>query len=195
MIDNLVKLVGDVAGSAISDNSEVPNEKNEVAIQSAAEGVFDGLKDYAAGGGIPQIVNMLAGDNANQGISGSLVNNVQSSVVSSLMEKAGIKNAVAQRIAGQLVPTVLGALTKNANAPSNTSNTGFSIDSLLSSITGGKTDGISVSSLLDKFVGNGDGKFDLNDIAGLFSKKSSDKQGDSDGGGLLGALGGLLGGK
>jgi hypothetical protein len=89
-----------------------------------------------------------------------------------------------------LVPTVLSALTKNTKDPNNQA---FGINSILSSITGGKTDGIDVQGLLDKFAGGSDGKFDLSDVMNFLGKgKGSGNSQGNNGGGILGALGNLF---
>ncbi|MDR0505427.1 MAG: DUF937 domain-containing protein [Dysgonamonadaceae bacterium] len=189
MINNLVNLVQQLSGKAIINNPEIPNEQNNTVIQSATEGIFKGLQNQAMSGGLGQILNMF-NSSGNNSISDTLSRNVQSAVVSSLMEKSGIKSGIAKGIASQLVPLVLSALSKHATDPKNSN---FNISDILSSLTGGQTKGMDIGSLLDKFAGNGDGKLDLNDVTSFFSKKSSG--GKSNEGGIMGALGSLLGGK
>ena len=194
MIDNLINLVQQFSGDAVTNNPDIPKDKNNAVIQSVTDGIFKGLQNQASEGGLNQILGLFSSSGDNSGIIGSLSKSIQTTVVSSLMDKVGIKNDIAKGIAVQLVPSVLGALSKNAADPKNS---GFNVNTILSSITGGKTKGIDVQNLLDKFAGGDDGKFDLGDVMNLLGKgKSNSSEGNSDGGGgLLGALGGLLGGK
>jgi len=190
MIENLLGLVKEYAGSAVVNNPSVPNTKNNLAIQSIAEGVLGGLKQEASGSGFGNIVGMLT---SGGNVSKSVTNTVQTSVIDSLMSKVGINNTLAKSIAAQVVPSVLNSLSHKA---SDAKNTTFDVGSILSSLTGGKTKGIDVQSLVDHSVGNGDGKLDLNDVLSFFSKtQSGTAKNQQSGGGLLGALGGLLGGK
>jgi hypothetical protein len=95
---------------------------------------------------------------------------------------------LAKSIAAQIVPTILSALSKHTTDPNNSS---FNVGDILSSLTGGKTNGIDVQGLLNKFAGGADGKFDLNDVADMLGKGGK----TSGVGGLLGSLGGLFGKK
>ncbi|MDR1747106.1 MAG: DUF937 domain-containing protein [Tannerella sp.] len=187
MIDKLLGLVQEFAGSAVVENPAVPNSKNDLAVKSIADGILGGLKQEATGSGFGNIVGMLTkGGN----VSSSVMNAVQGSVIDNLMSKVGISSTVAKSIAKQVVPSILGSLSRKA---ADAKNTHFDAGSILSSLTGGKTKGFDIQSLVDKGIGNGDGKLDLNDVISLLGKSQSSSGGNS-GGGLLGALGGLLGG-
>lgn len=191
MANNLLGLVQQIAGDALVNNAAIPETKTKTAIESITDGIFSGLKTEATGGGLGQIIGMFSSGGK---VSNSLVNNVQTSVISSLMDKVGITNSVAKTIAAQVVPAILSALSKGASDPKNKD---FDAAGMLSSLTGSKGSGIDFKSLLDKGIGNGDGKLDLNDVIGLLGEKSngSTSNASSQSGGLLDALGGLLGGK
>ena len=192
MIDNLLGLVQQFAGGAVNNNPEVPEDKKSSIVESAATGLLKGFqKEATTPDGISQIVGLFGGGGSSgNSISNAFSQNIQSAVISSLMDKVGIKNSLAKSIAGQLVPSILGAL-------SNSKKEGINVGNILSSIVGDKASG---GSLLDKLAGGEDGKFDLGDAMGLLGKltgnKKEEKQSSEGGlGGLLGGLGGLLGGK
>jgi len=174
MLEDLLQgLVQQHAGSAVINNPAVPNEKNESAISSITDGILSGLKQHAAGGGLNSIIGMLT--NSGQ-VDDATSQNVQGSVIDSLMGKLGLGKGAASGIAASIVPSILGALSKNSADKSNTS---FDPSSILSSLTGGKTAGMDIAGLVDKGFGNGDGKLDLNDLTSalgnlgnLFGKKS-----------------------
>ncbi|GHT62250.1 hypothetical protein FACS189451_06140 [Bacteroidia bacterium] len=174
MLENLVKdLVNQYAGSAVVNNPSIPNEQNESAISSITDGILGGLKQQAAGAGLNSIIGMLTkGGNVDAATS----QNVQGSVIDSLMSKLGIGKGVASNIAAQIVPAALGALSHNT---ADKSNTNFDLSGILSSLTGGKTNGVDIAGLVDKGFGNGDGKLDMNDLTSalgnlgnLFGKKA-----------------------
>ena len=174
MLEDLLQgLVQQHAGSAVINNPDVPNEQNESAISSITDGILGGLKQHAAGGGLGSIIGMLT--NSGQ-VDATTSQNVQGSVVDSLMGKLGIGKGIASGIAASIVPSILGSLSKNSADKSNTS---FDPSSILSSLTGGKTAGMDIMGMADKMIGNGDGKLDLNDLTSalgnlgnLFGKKS-----------------------
>jgi hypothetical protein len=173
MLDNLLNdLVKQYAGSAVIDNPSIPNEKNESAISSITDGILGGLKQQATGAGLSSIIGMLT---KSGHVDETTSQNVQGSVVDSLMGKLGLGKGVASSVASQIVPAALSALSKNTVDKNNTS---FDLSSILGSLTGGKTNGLDIASLVDKGIGNGDGKLDMNDITSalgnlgnLFGKK------------------------
>lgn len=184
MLDNLVKLVQQYAGDAVVNNNAIPNEKNDSVIQETAGSILQSLQGMSNSGQLGQVVEMFT----DKGAGNTLTQNIQGNVVSSLMNKLGISGSTAQNVAAQLVPTVLSALSKNTNDPNNHE---FNINSVLSSVTGGKTAGIDVQGMLDKYAGGADGKFDLSDVVNFLNKGKGNSSGN-EGGGLLGALGNLL---
>jgi hypothetical protein len=210
MVDQLLSLVKEYADEAVVKNPSVPDAKNGVAIQSIADGILSGLQSEAAGKGFGSIVGMLtSAGNVNNTVS----KGVQQSVASSLSSKAGLGGNVAQSIAVQIVPSILNSLShKSADA----SNSNFDIGGILSQLTGGKTAGLNIQSLIDSGIGNGDGRLDLNDVIALLGKKggsvttsavtatnkkvkkvnsAASSQSGFDIGSLLGGLGKLFGGK
>ena len=197
MIDNLLGLVQQFAGNTVNNNPEVPEDKKKSVIESAAAGLLNGFqKEATTTEGISQIIGLFGGgSSSNSGVSNAFSQNIQSSVVSSLIDKVGIKSELAKNIAGQLVPVVLSALT-------NSKKEGINVGGMLSSIVGDKASeaGGSLKGMLDKLAGGDDGKFDLGDAMGILGKLTGNKNdgNQSSGGGLgdlLGGLGGLLGGK
>ena len=50
MLENLLDLVKQHAGSAIIDNPAIPNQHNEAAISEAGNSIMDGLKKMIASG-------------------------------------------------------------------------------------------------------------------------------------------------
>lgn len=188
MVNDLLKLVQQVAGDSIEKDKNIPKDQTKNAIQSITDGVFGGLKQEALGGGLGNIINMFSSKGNN--ISDSITKTVQASVVNSLMDKIGIKNTAAKSIANQLVPQILALLSKFGG---DSKNKDFNAGELLAQLTGGKTKGLDLKNILDQGIGNGDGKFDLSDLTSLLGN-AGNKNKSSGGGGLLDALGGLLGG-
>ena len=48
MLDQLIKLVEQNAGSAIVQNKAIPDQHNQAAINTVAEQIFSGLKNQAS---------------------------------------------------------------------------------------------------------------------------------------------------
>lgn len=182
MIDSLLGVVKQFAGDAVANNSAIPKNQTNSALQSITDGILGGLKNEATGGNLEQVVGIFTSGNVNK----SLSSTIQTSVVNSLMDKIGIQNAAAKKVAAQVVPLVLGALSNKSSD--------VNLASILGSVTGSSKG--NAQSLLDQ---DGDGKLGLSDIASLLGKSASSGKSSNSGnsglGGLLGGLGGLLGNK
>ena len=170
MLDNLLNdLVKQHAENAVVNNPSIPNEKNESTIGSITDGILSGLKQQAVGGGLSNIIGMLTKSGQ---VDETTSQNVQNSVIDSLIGKLGIAKSAASNIAAQIVPATLGALSKNTADKNNKS---FDLSNILSSLTGGKTDGMDIAGFVDKQFGNADGKLDLGDLTSalgnFFGKK------------------------
>ena len=171
MLENLISLVKENAGDAIVNNPEVPNDKNDKAIEVTGHSIVDTLKSAISGGDISQLTSLF-NDNSNNAGTSKLAGNAKHSVVSSLIEKLGLSPEVAQKIAQTVVPLVMAKLVDKTKNPNDSS---FNLQDILGKLTGGEG-GFDIGSALGK----------LND-----SDTSNDKTGKS--GSLGNVLGGLFG--
>ena len=159
MLDQLIKLVEQNAGSAIVQNKAIPDQHNQAAINTVAEQIFSGLKNQASQGNVQQLAGMF------QGGSSSLTNNpivtqLISSVAGSVASKFGVSKEAAQSMASSLLPTVMNQLVNKTNDPKDNS---FDLGGIMKSVTGNS--GFDVSSMLGKAGGLGDM------LGGMFGKK------------------------
>ena len=171
MFDNLLELVKGNAGDAIVNNSAVPNEQNDAVINHASGSIMDSLKSQLAGGNLADILSTLGGKSGMA--NNPVVSNMISSVTSSLMVKFGLSNEAASSVSSGLVPNVMTQLVSKTNDPTDSS---FDLDGILNSLTGGKTQGMDLTSMLS-------GGGNIKDLAGKFSGT----------GGIGGMLGNLFG--
>lgn len=190
MLDQLIQLVRENAQDTVVANPAVPNEQNDAVIGEATHSIASGLQDALANGNVKEVMGLF---NSNGQIDSQnpVVNNISGNLISSLTQKFNLNGGTAASIAGSLIPAVLGSLVKKTNDPSNS---GFSLDSIFSSLTGGSTNGMNLGGLLGKFAGgldkDGDGDVDMQDLVGMISNGAKQQQGS---GGLGGLLGGLFG--
>lgn len=174
MLENLIDLVKQNAGSAIINNPAIPNEHNDAAINVAGSSIMDGLKKMISQGNVQDVVNLFnhqGGDIANapatQQLSGGLIQ--------SLMDKFGLDKNAASGITSNLLPQVLQKLVHKTNDPNDSS---FDIQSILSNVTGGQSgNGFDLQSLIGKFTqgGNnnnssGESKGIMDTVTQLFGK-------------------------
>ncbi|MCA0431370.1 MAG: hypothetical protein LCH32_12795 [Bacteroidetes bacterium] len=132
MINNLINLVKEHACDAIINNSAIPNEKNNEAISSTANSIFDTLKNQAIGGNLNNVIGMF--NNSSTNLNSTISNNV----VTDLMQKFNLDNTQANQIAGSLIPKVLDNLVKKTNDSNDNS---FDLQDILKNI-GGSNSGI-----------------------------------------------------
>lgn len=131
MLDQLIKIVKESAGDAIINNPAIPNEKNDLAINTAASSIFDNLKDQVGGGGLSSLMDMFTGGGAAS--SGSIVDKLTSGVGKDLMAKLGIDQATAMGIVSQLIPVVMSKLKNKTNDPNDKS---IDLEGIIGSLTG-----------------------------------------------------------
>ena len=164
MLDELVKLVEQHAGSHIINNPAIPDQYNQAAIKDVASQIFNGLQNQASSGNLTQIISMFQGGGGSSLSNNPVVSNIISSVASSLSSKFGVSPQAAQKMASGLLPTVMNQLVSKANNPADSS---FDLGGILQTVSGNS--GLDVGSLISQVTGNS-------------------------GGSLLGGLGGMLGG-
>ena len=67
MLDNLFDMIKGLAGDAVINNPEVPNEHNDAVVAEATNTVAGGLQNLAAGGGLQSILSLFGGGGQQQG--------------------------------------------------------------------------------------------------------------------------------
>lgn len=166
MLDQLMDLVKKHAGDAVVSNPDIPNEKNDAAIQETSSSLFSGLQNMLSQGDLKDILKTFSGqgdsNNAvNQQLSGGLIQN--------LMDKFGLDKQQAGNVADKVVPNVMNDMVAKTNDPKDNS---FDIQGIFNSLSGGGTSGFNMQGLLDKIKGakldiDGDGDTDLQDLMAL----------------------------
>jgi len=217
MLDNLTDLVKGLAGDAVINNPEIPNEKNDEVVAEASHTVARGLQNMVAGGGLQNIISMFTGggQQSNGGqqsggglLSNPIVNMMIGHFASKLMNKFGLNSSQASNVSSNLIPNVMNGLINKTNDPNNSS---FTLDNLLHALTGGQStqvaqeqqasgdSGFSFQNLISKFTGggggNGGGSGGGGGIMDIFSKITNGAQNaqqQQGGGGLMNMIQGFF---
>lgn len=193
MLDQLLNLVKENAGDAVVNNPAVPNENNEGVMQEAVSSITGGLQKELANGGFQNVLKTLGGSGGSVE-NNPIVNNISGNFIDNITKKFGINSGTAKTIAASLIPLVMSKLIHKTNDQNDSS---FSLDSILGSLTGGKTSGVNLGGVLSSITGGGgldqnhDGKVDLNDLTSMVSGAAQNEQ--QSGGGILGAIKGMFG--
>jgi hypothetical protein len=149
MLDGILDLIKDQVIGAVK-KAGVPANKQQAAVETTTSTIMDGLKDHLSPDNISSIVSLFGGGSSAKAASNPMVASIQSSVVSALSEKVGLKPAIANTIASTVVPALMGLLSKKSNDP----NDSFDLGSLLKSFTGNSGGGVSgvLGDILGKFL-------------------------------------------
>ena len=199
MFEQLMDLVKQNSGEAIINNPAIPNEQNEEVMHAASGSIMDSLKGMMSGGGAASVLNLFNSQNSGADVTNHPVTqNVSSNLVSTLMNKFGIGGDKAGSIASMLIPMVMSKLVSKTNDSNDSS---FNIQGIFNSLSGNKTGGMDIGSLVSQFGGNAldknhDGKVDLSDLTAAFSGNSNnanDQNEQKGGGGIMDTLSGLFG--
>jgi hypothetical protein len=204
MFEQLLDLVKGHSQESIVNNPDVPNQHNEAVQQEATSSIMSTLQGMlgSGGNGAAQVLNLF-----NQSNSGADINNhpvaqsMSQNLIGSLMSKFGIGGNQAGGIASMLLPMVLNKLVGGASNSNAGGGGGLNIQSIFNSLSGGKTGGMDIGSLVSQFGGNAldknhDGHVDLADLTAAFAgggNAQPQQEQQSGGGGILDALSGLLG--
>ncbi len=169
MLENLNELVKESTQEAIVNNSAIPNEQNEAAIQAASGSIFDSLKQQLSSGNIGGLVDAFKGGN----VEGSAVVQDASSGFVDKLAGMGINLDSAKAIAASVIPGIVSKFINKTNDPNDSS---FNIQDVLTKISGD------------------DGKFQLSDLTDLFSgnKEGAPGEAKEGEGGIVDKLKGLF---
>ncbi len=195
MLEQLFNLVKEQAGSAIINNPDIPNDRNEEAVADVTNSVAGGLQNALAGGQFKDVLKLLGGQGGDLQ-NNPMANQLSGNAISSLMDKFGLNQGQAGSIVSNLLPGVLQNLISKTNNPNDNS---FDLQGIFSSLTGGTTSGLDLQGLLGKVTQgggldkDGDGDTDLNDVINMVKGGASQHQ-QSGGGGMMDIVKGLFGG-
>ena len=179
MLEELFNLVKGVA----AQNQTLPTTQKDDIAAEATNTVASGMRNMVAGGGLESLVSMFSNTNNQQNSGNGLMSNPIVSMMvghftEKLISKYNLNSHEASNVAGSMIPDVISNLVKK----SNEGNSGFSLENLLNSITGGK-----VAEVAPQQGNSGGG---LQDILSQLSGGNS----NSGGGGLMDIISQLAGG-
>ena len=164
MFDKLINLIRENAGTGIMNNNAIPNEKNEAAVETAGNSIVSTLRNALAGGRISDVLGFFKNGGSQ---SDPIVQEATSNYAQDLKQTVGLDDVAAQDAAAKLVPQTMTQLASRTADPSD--NT-FNIQEIFNSLSGGKTGGVNIQSLLNRFGDkDGDGDVDLQDLKSMFT--------------------------
>ena len=158
MLKELFDLVKGEATETVINNPDVPNQYNNDVVAEATNTVASGLRNVVAGGGVQNVLSMFGGNtNKKSLLSNPIVSMMMGHFASKLMNKFRMGPSQANNLSGNLIPNVLGSLINKSN---DSNNSAFSLEKLLASITGGRSNEVApqgggLGGLLKQFNGNG----------------------------------------
>ena len=193
MLKELFDLVKGNATESVINNPDVPNELNTDVVAEATNTVASGLRNVVAGGGVQSLLSLFGsgGNDKKSLLSNPIVSMMMGHFAGKLMNKFNMNNNQANNLSGHLIPDVLGSLINRTNDPNDS---GFSLEKLLGSITGNKSENIAgaqtsgggLQDLLNQFIGGGQGSGGgLMDIVKSLASGAQQQQQRNGGGGLL----------
>ena len=202
MLKELFDLVKGNATESVINNPDVPNEHNDEVVAEATNTVASGLRNIIAGGGLQSLLSLFSGGGNNKKslLSNPIVSMMMGHFAGKLMNKFNLNNNQANNLSGSLIPNILSSLINKTNDPGDS---GFSLEKLLSSLTGGKSDALGaqqaggggLQDLLKQFTGGGEqggSGGGLMDIVKSLAGGAQEQQQQNGGGGLMDMIKGFM---
>lgn len=169
MIENLNSLVKQNADGTIINNTAIPDERNEEALQEASTAIEDSLKTSLSGGNVKEVAHLFNGTDESV-IASPVTQQATGNFMDRLQSRFGLNVQQAANIANNLIPTVFKRLVQKTADPADNS---FNIQKIFNEVSGGKTGGLNVQEMMTKFKGSmdkdGDGDVDLQDLKAFFT--------------------------
>lgn len=169
MIENLNNLVKQNADATIINNTAIPNERNEEAVQEASTAIEDSLKTSLSGGNVKEVANLFDGTGENV-TANPVTQQATGNFMDRLQSRFGLNVSQAANIANNLIPTVLKRLVQKTADPADNS---FNLQKIFNEVSGGKTEGLDVKGMMTRFKASmdkdHDGDVDLQDLKAFFA--------------------------
>jgi uncharacterized protein YidB (DUF937 family) len=132
MLENIMDLVKQHAGSAISNNPNVPKGKEDEIAADASSSIVSGLKSAVANGNLDTVVDFFKGGE-QAAVTSPVSHNIQAGFIQNLTQKYGLDQGKAMQIASSILPLVLQKFVSKTN---DTNDKGFDLSDILGKITG-----------------------------------------------------------
>jgi hypothetical protein len=133
MLENLKELVKEYSGEAIINNPDIPNERNDEAVEDASNSIVSGLRNEISQGNLTDVMGMFNGGE-QAATQSPVAKNIQSGFVENLVKKLGLEQGKASGIASMIIPIVLKRFVNKTNDPNDKS---FNLQDIIGSITSG----------------------------------------------------------
>lgn len=132
MLDSIINLVKDQAFGAITNNTQIPADKKDAAVETTTSAIIDGLKSHLNSNSLSTVMELF--NDGPSSTNNSMVDSLQHSVSSALTQKVGLSSGVSSAIASAVIPAIVALISRKSNDP----NDSFNIESLVKSVAGGK---------------------------------------------------------
>ena len=198
MLKELIELVKGRAQEPVINNPAVPNEYNNAVVAEASNTIASGLRNMVAGGGLQSLLALFGsgGRDRKNLLSNPIVSMMMGHFAGKLISKYNLDTNQANNLSGSLIPDVMGTLISRTN---DSGDSQFSLEKLLGSITGGKSDELvnqsqqgGLQDLLRQFSDGQQGGGGWMDVVKNLAGGAQQQQQRNEGGGLMDLINGYL---
>jgi hypothetical protein len=198
MLKELIELVKGRAQEPVINNPAIPNEYNNAVVAEASNTIASGLRNMVAGGGLQSLLALFGSGSRDRKnlLSNPIVSMMMGHFAGKLISKYNLDTNQANNVSGSLIPDVMGTLINRTN---DSGDSQFSLEKLLGSITGGKSDDLvnqsqqgGLQDLLRQFSDGQQGGGGWMDVVKNLAGGAQQQQQRNGGGGLMDLINGYL---
>lgn len=155
MFDQILQMATSEIKNQLTDHSEISQDTVEKVSSTASQSIFSTITEQLSSGNFEGITEMLNGKDTTN--SAPATQSITNPLVSSLVEKTGLNEDLAKKIATIAVPRVMNMLNSNVNGTKQAEN--IDISSMMSNILGSnEQESGGLGGMLSSFLNNSSDK-------------------------------------
>lgn len=115
MLSELINFAKNQLGDKVTQNTPLNQQQSEEAIEIGGHSIFDGLKNEAMSGNLPQLFSLFSGNlDMNSAMNNPIVQGIARNFVSNVVSRLGVSPEIATSIVNFILPLLFSTVKQQA---------------------------------------------------------------------------------